>query len=124
MTKEELSKYIFDTYGVSGDNPWPKYPDNVVFRHTNNKKWFGLLMSVLESRLGEDGERMLDILNVKCDPLIIGSITKEKGIYPSYHMNKAHWISISIGDADEEQTKALLDVSYELTKPKIKRKKD
>ena len=81
MTKDELSKYIFDTYGVSGDNPWPKYPDNIVFRHTNNKKWFGLLMSVLESRLGEDGERMLDILNVKCDPLIIGSITKEKGIY-------------------------------------------
>ena len=123
MTKDKLNKYIFDTYGVMGDNPWPKYPDNVVFRHTNNKKWFGLLMSVLESRLGEDGERMLDILNVKCDPLIIGSITKEKGIYPSYHMNKAHWISISIGDADEEQTKALLDVSYELTKPKIKRKK-
>lgn len=122
MTKDELNKYIFDTYGVTGDNPWPKYPDNVVFRHTNNKKWFGLLMSVLESRLGEDGERLLDILNVKCDPLIIGSITKEKGIYPSYHMNKAHWISISIGDADEEQTKALLDVSYELTKPKIKRK--
>ena len=90
MTKEELSGYIKAVYGVSGDNPWPKYADNIVYRHPNNKKWFALLMPVREDRLGRDGDRVIDILNVKCDPLMIGSITMEKGIYPSYHMNKQY----------------------------------
>ncbi|MDE5993139.1 MAG: MmcQ/YjbR family DNA-binding protein, partial [Oscillospiraceae bacterium] len=38
------------------------------------------------------------------------------------HMNKENWIGIMLdGSADEEQIKNLLDMSYQLTMPKLKR---
>ncbi len=38
-------------------------------------------------------------------------------MFPAYHMNKAHWLTIALdGSAEEEKLKFLLDMSYELTK--------
>lgn len=30
---------------------------------------------------------MIDIVNLKCDPVLIGSLQSEKGIFPVYHMS-------------------------------------
>ena len=68
---------------------------------------------------------MVTLLNVKCDPILIGSLRQEPGIYPAYHMNKNHWISIALdGTASEELVTMLLDMSYGLTAPKMRRKRE
>ena len=85
MTRDELKLYIFETYSTSPDMPWPDSPEDEVFRHSSNRKWFALC--------------------------------------PAYHMNKDKWISAVISDADEELLKTVLDMSFELTAPKIKRKR-
>ena len=42
---------------------------------------------------------------------------EEPGMFPAYHMNKAHWLTIALdGSAEEGKIKFLLDMSYELTK--------
>ena len=116
MNKMDFKIYIEDTYGIIPDYPWESNPTFAVFRHTNNRKWFALVMDIPKARLGLSEEGMIDIVNLKCDPALIGSLRMEKGFFPAYHMSKDKWISVALdGSVDDEKIKLLLDISFELT---------
>lgn len=122
MTRAELTEYIAEQYGVSPDSPWIKCPEYKVFRHGGSKKWFALIMDVPAKAAGRSGEGHVDAVNLKCDPLLVGSMTKQPGVFPAYHMNKTHWITVALdGSADAETVKMLLGASFALTAPKIKK---
>lgn len=124
MTREQLKEYILEQYGIAEDYPFGNDETSAVFRHSSNKKWFALVMNIPASRLGIQSDKHIDVVNVKCDTLMLGSIIRENGIYTAYHMNKAHWISIALdGTADDDKVKWLVDMSYDMTKKKIKAKK-
>ena len=73
-------------------------------------------MKIPKTRLGEYSDRIVDIVNIKCDPIMLGSLLEEKGFYPAYHMNKEHWITICLdGSVDDEKILSLIDISYDLT---------
>lgn len=119
MKRGEWKEYIAGTYGVEPDFPWERFPNHMVFRHEQNRKWFALLMSIPGSKLGIPGDQTVDILNLKCDPLLTGSLRREPGFYPAYHMNKETWITAALdGSAEEERIKRLLHMSFYLTAPK------
>ena len=123
MTRDELQRYIFDHYSTEPDYPWSGAPNHAVFRHGGNRKWFALMMEVPRDKLGLPGTEKLDIVNFKCDPILISSLRGETGIFLAYHMNKASWITVALdGSVPAETIELLLDVSYELTKPKPRRK--
>ena len=123
MNREELEAYIRNHYATLPDYPWADTPHAAVFRHAGNRKWFALVMEVPRDKLGLLGAEKLDIVNFKCDPILIASLRSEPGIFPAYHMNKASWITAALdGNVPAETIELLLDVSYELTKPKIRRK--
>jgi predicted DNA-binding protein (MmcQ/YjbR family) len=119
MKLGEWKEYIAGTYGVEPDFPWARFPDYMVFRHGQNRKWFALLMSIPGSKLRIPGDQTVDILNLKCDSLLIGSLCGEPGFYPAYHMNKETWVTAALdGSAEEERIKQLLHMSFHLTAPK------
>ena len=119
MNISQLESYIIENYNVEPDFPWVKYPNYEVFRHSGSRKWFALIMEIRRGKLGLSDEGMLDILNLKCDPLLIGSLRSAPGFFPAYHMNKESWITLALdGSVPEDQIKALRDMSYELTKDK------
>lgn len=123
MNREQLEKFLCETYAVDMDYPWIKYPNYEVFRHSNNKKWFALIMDVSKNKLGLAGDEILDIVNFKCDPAVIGSLRMENGFFPAYHMNKDSWITVALdGTVDDKKIKALADMSYELTSTMKRRK--
>lgn len=123
MNKTELQKYIAEAYSTAPDFPWESTPDAAVYRHENNRKWFALVMTIPKARLGIRSDGMIDIVNLKCDPLLVGSLRSEPGIFPAYHMNKDKWLSVALdGSADDEQIKMLLDMSFELTAVTIQRR--
>ena len=123
MNREQLEKILCETYVANMDWPWIKYPNYEVFRHSNNKKWFALIMDVSKNKLGLAGDEILDIVNFKCDPALIGSLRMENGFFPAYHMNKDSWITVALdGTVDDEKIKALADMSYELTSTMKRRK--
>ena len=73
-------------------------------------------MTIPKNRLGEYSDKIVDIVNVKYDPIMLGSLLEEKGFYPAYHMNKEHWITICLdGSVDDEKILSLIDISYDLT---------
>lgn len=125
MNRTELEEYIQNTYSAEPDYPWVKYPDYEVFRHSNNKKWFALIMDVPKNKLGLQGEEVLQVVNLKCDPILLGSLLKDKGFFPAYHMSKANWITVSLdGSVEDEKLKILLDMSFEATAPQIRKKRN
>ena len=117
MTRQELAAYLTDTYSATGENLFAKYPGLLVFRHNGNRKWFAVIMDIPRKNLGLTGEGEISVVNLKCDTRMIGSFREETGIFPGWHMNKAHWLSVALdGAVDDEKTKFLVNMSYELTK--------
>ena len=61
----------------------------------------------------------MEIVNLKCEPDLIPTLIRESGIYPAYHMNKHHKISVNIeGYEDLDKLKMLVDMSYQLVEKK------
>ena len=117
MTRSELSAYLTDTYSVTGEHLFARYPSFQVFRHHGNKKWFAVIMDIPGKNLGLTGDDEISVVNLKCDTRLIGSFREEAGIFPGWHMNKAHWLSVALdGTVEDENIKLLVDMSYELTK--------
>lgn len=124
MTRQELTDYIFDTYSVEPDYPFPRDDVTCVFRHIDNRKWFGIAMEVPYRTIGIGKEGNADILNVKCDPLLAGALRGKPGFRPAYHMNKDKWITVLLdGSAEREDITALVDMSYSMTRTGIRREK-
>ncbi|MCM1107292.1 MAG: MmcQ/YjbR family DNA-binding protein [Blautia sp.] len=121
MNREQVFAYVKQQYGTEPDYPWKDV--NAVLRHRENNKWYGAILEVDKEKLGLPGGGRVDVLNVKSEPMLIGSLRMQEGFHPAYHMNKEKWISIRLDDsAPDAEIKSLLDLSYELTGPK-KRKK-
>ena len=83
-----------------------------------------MIMDIPKSRLGLGAQDIIDVVNLKCDPLLIGSLRMEQGFYPAYHMNKENWITVALdGSVPGDKIKMLVDMSYELTMKKALKKK-
>ena len=104
MNREELEAYILNHYSTEPDYPWADTPRAAVFRHAGNRKWFALVMEVPRDKLGLAGAEKLDIVNFKCDPILIASLRGEPGIFPAYHMNKSSWITAALDGSVSTET--------------------
>lgn len=55
-------------------------------------------------------------LNVKLPPEYLGSVLQLEGVYPAYHMNKEHWVSLLLdGTIPDDEVTNFLDESHNLT---------
>ncbi|MCD7775496.1 MAG: MmcQ/YjbR family DNA-binding protein [Clostridiales bacterium] len=114
--RQGLFDYVMKEYGDEPEYPWAKDFTSAVLRHETNKKWYGLVMNIPKSRLGLPSEEAADILNVKCDPLLIDILKQSDGFFPAYHMNKTHWLTVLLdGTVPDEQVCGLLDDSFKMT---------
>ena len=117
MNRQELAAYLTDNYSSVGEHLFAKYPSFLVFRHNGNRKWFAVIMDIPRKNLKLPGDGEISVVNLKCDTSLIGSFREEPGIFPGWHMNKAHWLSVALdGTVDDEKIRFLVDMSYELTK--------
>jgi len=117
MNRSQWEAYITDTYRCTGENLFARYPSFRVFRHGGNQKWFAVFMEIPGKNLGLTGIGEMQVVNLKCDTRLIGSFREEPGIFPGWHMNKAHWLTVALdGAVEDEKIKFLVDMSYELTK--------
>ena len=122
MTRAELENLILETYNVKADYPFNEDFETAAFRHKSGK-WFALAMSISENRLGHESHKSIEVVNLKCAPEVIESLVGvEPGIYPAYHMNKAHWITVALSKCDEETISWLLGISFDLTNTRIKKR--
>lgn len=120
LNREEVFNQIKKQYGIEPDYPWARTPSYAIFRHKHNLKWFAAVISITEDKLGLPRNKPIDSMLLKCDPFLIGSLRAEQGIFPAYHMNKEHWISVHLELINAEELFGLIDLSFELTKKRGK----
>ena len=123
MTKEQFFKFCLDSFGTSPDHPFDDNLETAVLRHTNNRKWYAIVMKVSRRKFGLDSNDLVEVVNLKLPTEMFGSFGASDGVYPAYHMNKLHWISVLLPDAPDDVVKFLVNASFEATKMQKKIKK-
>ena len=119
MNRQDIVNFINEEFDVPEEHLWLTFPDYIVFRNKKNNKWFAIIMDIDKSKLGLDGEGKVDIIDLKCDPILIGSLFRDKGFLPAYHMNKKSWITVLLdGSVNDEKLKDLICLSYEIIEKK------
>ena len=113
MNREFVFKLCKERYGTEPDYPFNDKYNSVVLRHSDTRKWYGIILNVSPKVFGLSGDEKVDVM---------GSFLQEKGIFPAYHMSKTCWISVLLdGSVSEETLSFLIDVSFELTNKKCKK---
>ena len=123
MIKQDLFEYCNDTYGTSPEYPFEEDFETAVLRHSDSRKWYAILMKVSRRKFGFDSDELTDVVNLKLPTEMFGSFGAKDGVYPAYHMNKLHWISVILSDAPDDVVQFLVNVSYTATKKHHKRSK-
>jgi len=104
-------------YQEKPDYPFAKLPTYGVFRYPANRKWYALIMNLKRSLVDKEcsgrlKDEIVEVINLKIDENSEQELLKVKGIYPGYHMNRAHWISIILDETlDDEFILSLIDKS-------------
>jgi len=123
MTRKAFFEYCLNTYGTSPDYPFEDDLETAVLRHSDNRKWYAIVMRVSRRKFGIESDEIIDVVNLKLPTEMFGSFGKSDGVYPAYHMNKLHWISVLLADAPEDVVAFLVNASFEATRSKRKIKK-
>lgn len=114
--KDLITQHILRYYNEMPEFLFAGSPDVGVFRHKQNGKWYAVFMRVPWKKFGIEREGETEIVNLKCPPELAYALRDGKTVFPAYHMNKEHWISLALdcGKAKEEIL-SLIDLSYALT---------
>ena len=123
MTKRSFFEYCLNAYSTSPDYPFDEDFETAVLRHTDNRKWYAIVMKVSRRKFGFDSDEVIDVVNLKLPTEMFGSFGAADGVYPAYHMNKLHWISVLLPDAPDDIVQFLVNVSFEATKTPKKKSK-
>lgn len=121
--KQWLIAYIGEELNTDPEYLFSKNPDTAIFRHKSNGKWFAAILTVSRRKLGLPDDAVCDIVDLKCGPILSAAFRSQPGVFPGYHMNKDHWISVLLdGTVAEEELIQMVRLSYDLTYPKPKKK--
>ena len=123
MTKQLFLEHCLNTYGTAPDYPFDEDFETAVLRHADNRKWYAIVMKVSRRKFVFDSDEVIDVVNLKLPTEMFGSFGAVDGVYPAYHMNKLHWISVLLPDATDDLIEFLVNASHEATKGKKKRRK-
>ena len=122
MTKQEFLDLCFDTYSTSPDYPFDGDFETAVLRHSDNRKWYAIVMRVSRRKFGFDTDEVIDVVNLKLPIEMFGTFDRSDGVYPAYHMNKLHWVSVLLPDVAAETVEFLVNTSFDVTRKKLKKK--
>ena len=119
--KDAYVDFLNARFSALPDFPWPETPDACVFR-CENQKWFALIMKIKYRQIGLTSDEEVFVVNLKAESEIIPEIIDRKSIFPAWHMNKKHWITVLLTAAtDFDKLCALTEKSHNQIEQKSKR---
>ena len=121
--RERVCEYLKEKYKADPEQLWISYPDQAVFRHADNGKWFGIIMDAARGRPGQDGADSADVLSVRLqDALLVDFLARQPGYFRGCRIPRGNWISIMLdGTVPFEEICGWLDESYLATASREKK---
>ncbi len=117
---EDILCYAKGKYNSTTVKPFKTNPDIKALVTTKNK-WYALFLDVEYSKLQKDSlvDSKVKIINLKHLSSEISTVINNRNVFPAYHMNKNHWISVVLdNNIDIEYVKELIELSYNLVNNK------
>jgi predicted DNA-binding protein (MmcQ/YjbR family) len=116
--RQEIIDFCLTFPAAYEDYPFDNIKDIgiwTVMRHSANKKSF--------AQIYERHGRLC--VNLKCDPFEADFLRQAfEDVTPAYHMNKTHWNTVWLGgDAPDDELRRMIEYSYNLIKPKVRKRK-
>ena len=96
---DAIVQHIKQRYNSELEFLWPRFPENAIFRRKDNDKWFGALLNIDSTKLGRSDGSPIEIVNVKVSPQEMAALVDGETIFPGYHMNKKHWVTLCLDDS-------------------------
>lgn len=113
--RKQVIDYLQNELQTPAEYLWKKFPTDAVFRNERNNKWFAAIMNIDFNKIDSSKQGKIDVLAIKCDPFMQGSLLEKPGFYPAYHFNKNNWITILLnGEVPLEQIFKLTNLSYNI----------
>lgn len=110
---KRVIQYVREKYQDELEFLWAKFPDNAVFRRSDNRKWYAVILTVQKEKLGLKESDKVEILDLRMEPDQLAAIIDGKRYFPGWHMNKKHWVTICLdGSVDIEEIFQCIDASY------------
>jgi len=110
-----ITQYIHNKYQDQLEFLWQKFPQNAIYRRKDTHKWYAALLVIHSEKIGLIGNSQIEILNLKMQKDILKTKINHQTYFPSYHMNKDHWVTIYLdGTLPIEEIYARIDESYAL----------
>lgn len=114
---KELIEYVRQKYVNELEFLWEKFPDNAVWRRTDNEKWYGVILTVSKSKLGIKADETVEIIDLRIQPEKMAELIDNENYFPGWHMNKKNWYTIILdGSVSMEELCRRIDESYRLAK--------
>lgn len=111
----DLIKYIKEKYNDEPEFLWEKFAGNAIVRRKDNLKWYAAFLSVSKQKLGFSETSSVEIIDLRT--IDADKIIDNKTVFPGYHMNKKHWITIILDNSvPMDYIKKRIDESYILAK--------
>ena len=114
-SRAQLLRFAEIRFGTQADYPWQKYPEYAVLRHARGGKWYALIFDLPVAKITGQGDGNVEVMNIKCGAEVIDLLLAEPGVYPAWHMNKDHWVSVILGEVAQEAAEEWLTRSFQLT---------
>ncbi len=92
-----------ERHGENLDYPFDGEEDYAVVRNRDTNKWYALFMPIKRGQLiKEKDDALIDVVNLKIDPSEGERLRSLKGIYPAYHMNHVHWVTVVLDESQSD----------------------
>lgn len=113
----KIIRYVRTQYQDEFEFLWEKFPNNAIVRRQDNQKWYAVLLTVAENKIGLSGKAEIEVINVKMKTVDIAKLVDGRRYFGGYHMNKQHWITICLdGSVSFEEICRRIDDSRILAK--------
>ncbi len=116
---KQVINYVKSKYNDELEFLWEKFDNNAIWRREDNRKWYGLLVTLSKRKLGIESDEKVEIIILRMKSEDIVRLVDNEKYFPAYHMNKKNWVTICLdGKVDLKEIYEKIDQSYILAKKK------
>lgn len=115
--------HIGEHFNAAPEFLWKNFPQYAIFRRSDNRKWYAVIMRVPKKFLHLGGNDEFEILNLRIVPEELDKLVDNEKYFRGWHMNKRSWMTLRLDDTlTDDELLTRLEQSYRMAGNKSARR--